>query len=413
MKRIELRKNNNIWTRDFTILTIGSIVSFMGTSVVYFVMGYLVLDQSNSVLNYSLYLVTHNLVGLLVPLLAGTYLDKFSRKKTIYIVDYISTAVYFAFWLSCQTGSFRYWMAFIFAVIVSITDSVYKVAFKSLFPMMVKKAQLPKAYAVLSAMETLSMVIIPLAVFFYKKFGIEPVFKICWILFGIAATVELFIKAEEKYISKTKSASIVDSWNSFCEGISYVKTEKALLVAIVFELMIAIAIGTQETVLLPYCNNTFNNGYLWYCLIAGALTTGNFWGSGLLYFLKIPRKLWYGAFVTGAIFVSLASAVLLNVPIWLMVILELATGICQLTSSNIINSSTQGFLEDNRKARYNGVAQTFCSLGLLLSQFMSGVCSEVMSLQMSNIIICGTTVIIQIIVYCFLGKQEFKDFLNK
>ena len=89
--KIKNLSNNKLWTRDFSIITIGSIISMLGNAVSGFAIGLVVLDYTNSTFLYALFMVVYNLPKIVVPLFAGPYLDRFSRKKVIY-----------TFWLQCM-----------------------------------------------------------------------------------------------------------------------------------------------------------------------------------------------------------------------------------------------------------------------------------------------------------------------
>ena len=66
-----------LWTRDFTIITLGTVVSMFGSAVSGFAIGLLVLDYTSSVFLYALFMVCYSLPRIVLPLLAGPYLDRF------------------------------------------------------------------------------------------------------------------------------------------------------------------------------------------------------------------------------------------------------------------------------------------------------------------------------------------------
>ena len=78
---------NKLWTKNFTIITLGTIISMLGNSVSGFAISFLVLDMTGSTFLYSLFLVVYFLPEILAPIVAGPLLDHFSRRKTIYILD--------------------------------------------------------------------------------------------------------------------------------------------------------------------------------------------------------------------------------------------------------------------------------------------------------------------------------------
>ena len=71
-------------TRALPIHPIGRPVSILRNSTAGFASSLLVLDYTNSTFLFALYNVIFNLPFVVVPLIAGPYLDRFSRKKAIY-----------------------------------------------------------------------------------------------------------------------------------------------------------------------------------------------------------------------------------------------------------------------------------------------------------------------------------------
>ncbi|MBQ2146975.1 MAG: MFS transporter, partial [Firmicutes bacterium] len=78
---------NKLWTRDFTIITLGSVVSMLGGQMAGFAMSLLVLDYTGSTFYFALYNIAYFVPYVVMPLVAGPFLDRFSRKRTIYTLD--------------------------------------------------------------------------------------------------------------------------------------------------------------------------------------------------------------------------------------------------------------------------------------------------------------------------------------
>ena len=72
-----------LWTKNFTIITLGTVVSMLGNAVSGFAIGLLVLDYTGSTLLYAVFSVSYNLPKIIMPTLAGPYIDRFSRAKVI------------------------------------------------------------------------------------------------------------------------------------------------------------------------------------------------------------------------------------------------------------------------------------------------------------------------------------------
>nr|HPJ76160.1 MFS transporter [Clostridia bacterium] len=222
--------DGKLWTRDFSILTIGSAVSMLGNAVSGFALGLLILDYTNSTFLYSLTLVIYTLPRIVMPLLAGPYLDRFSRKKIIYTLDFISAALYLLIFALLFFNFFNYYLIIILALIIGSIDGTYIVAFDSFFPNVVEKKNYSKAYSISSILYPLSAVMVPVAAYFYENFSLEPLFLFNAVTFLIAALFEVNIKAEEKHINTdiVKSFNFLKYKEDFKAGIKYLKQEPGL-----------------------------------------------------------------------------------------------------------------------------------------------------------------------------------------
>ena len=145
-------------------------------------------------------------------------------------LDYMSSLLYLSYWLMIRAGVFSYTFVFAGVIIAGAIDSAYRVAFNSLYPMMVHKENLSRAFSISSVLETVSCVMIPIATALKQFMGIELVFLIGTVLFAIAATVELFIRADESSFVKEKHGFSLKAYvRDFNEGFSFVWREKPLL----------------------------------------------------------------------------------------------------------------------------------------------------------------------------------------
>ena len=105
---ISLKRNkttdNPLWTRDFTILTAGSVVSMFGNALAYFAMDLMVLDITGSTLMFAVYNILYMLPNALAPVLIGPFLDRFSRKRTIYTLDFLTAGLFAVLTVLMLTG---------------------------------------------------------------------------------------------------------------------------------------------------------------------------------------------------------------------------------------------------------------------------------------------------------------------
>ena len=171
-----MKSKNSLWTRDFTIITVGSVVSMLGNALSGFAMSLLVLDYTQSSTLYALYMFLYTLPQVAVPMLSGPFLDRFSRKKVVYMLDFLSAAIYLGMGVLLWRGWFSFPVLAVLTFFVGAINSTYLVAYGSLYPMLITEGNYGKAYSVSSTLETLSVVGIPLSAVIYNALGIAPLF---------------------------------------------------------------------------------------------------------------------------------------------------------------------------------------------------------------------------------------------
>ena len=108
----QAKQNLPLWTRDFTIITIGSVISMFGNALAGFAISVFVLDYTDKPFYYAVFVFLYTLPQLTAPLIAGPLMDRFSRRRTIYSLDFLSAGLYLLIALilylgSCPSGCWR------------------------------------------------------------------------------------------------------------------------------------------------------------------------------------------------------------------------------------------------------------------------------------------------------------------
>ena len=170
----EKQAQNTLWTRDFTIITVGSVISMLGNALSGFAMSLMVLDISKSTLLYAIYLMMYTGPQLIMPLLSGAILDRVSRKKTIYTLDFISAGLYVIMAGVLATGWFSFPLFAAYCFLLGSIESIYQVAYQSFYPLLITEGNYQKAYSIASVLETMTAFMVPVSTFLYKLVGLSP-----------------------------------------------------------------------------------------------------------------------------------------------------------------------------------------------------------------------------------------------
>ena len=378
------RTGASLWTRDFTIITVGTVISMFGNAIGGFAMSLMVLDISKSTLLYAVYLAMFTIPQLIMPLFSGAILDRYSRKKTIYTLDFASAGLHIIMAGLLATGWFSFPVFAMFCFLIGSIESIYMVAYDSFYPLLITEGNYQKAYSIQSILETLSAVMVPVSAFLYKGIGIAPLLAANAVCFFVAAVMETRIGADEKYIETQKLTAIEGAGKTkqmlvdMKEGFRYLAGERGLLAVTLFFAVLFTTGGMENVITLPYFKNTFDNGEYIYMMVWGCAVVGRTLGGGIHYKTKIPAAKRYALAFALYIFNSLVEGFYLFLPVPAMMVLLFMVGIGGVTTYTIRISATQSYVPDEKKGRFNGAFNMMSMLGALLGEIIAGLASEVM-----------------------------------
>lgn len=403
-----MNKKNTLWTKDFTIITLGSVVSMLGNAMSGFAMSLLVLDYTDSSFLYALYIVLFTLPQVVVPVFSGAILDRFSRKKTIYTLDFISAGLYAVTAAVLGAGWFSFPVLACFCLIVGSINSMYLVAYSSFYPMLIPDGFYSKAYSIASVLETLSFLMIPVATFVYHSVGIVPLLGANALCFFIAASMETQIGAREEYIDRQKLTAGKTSrarqmFIDVKEGFGYLRAEKGLFAVALYFTFNYLASGVDSVVILPFFKDTFNNGDYLYSLVMGMSVAGRAIGGMLHYKFNMPVR--YKFLIAYIVYIGLSvfSGAYLFLPVPLMMVCCFMTGILGVTSYTIRVSATQSYVPDEMKGRFNGAFNMLSTVGSLAGELMAG--ALVMMLPVRAVYL-GFQIICLVAAVVFIGGNK-------
>ncbi|MBQ5782861.1 MAG: MFS transporter [Oscillospiraceae bacterium] len=407
-----------LWTKNFTIITLGSVVSMLGHMISNFAIGLLVLEKTDSTFMYSFFMIMHNLPKMVTPILAGPLVDRFERKKIVYGLDFCSAAIYVFLFVVLTMDVFNFGILIVVSLIIGCIDGVYVVAYESLYPNLITAGNFRKAYSVSSMLTPIASFMQPVASAVYTTLGtVAPLFAFNAVAFFIAACFETRIdhKEEHSEFKHQKKNYIGD----FKEGIAYIRGEKGLWTITKYFFISGVSMGTMMTLMLPYFKH---HPHLYANIPVDVVTLytftttigllGRMAGGMIQYRFKFPseKKFTIALVVYSSLAFMNASKLFLPVPLMLTVFF--VAGVFSVTSYNIRVSATQSYIPDTLRGRFNGVFSMLSSVGSILGQFIAGVCGE---FAPERAIIVGAMIVdftcVMLIMY--RGRNHVKPIYNQ
>lgn len=403
-----------LWTRDFAIITGGSVVSMMGNIISGFALGILVLDYTGSTLLYALYMFLYTFPRIVMPILSGPYLDKFSRKKVIYSLDFLSALLYSALAGVMLMGWFSFPILAVGTFIVGGIDSVYRVAYDSFYPLLISEGNYQKAYSIASILETLTTFVVPLSVFLYKSIGITPLLIANAVSFFVAAVLETQIKQKEEYSEarKEESYGMKRYLSDFKEGLKYLKLERGLMAITAYFTVSSLLGGAMGVLQLPYFKSNFTNGEYLFMLVGMGGVLGRLIGGSVYYKFQMPTKYKYYIALCVYIGTSFIDGTFLFAPLKIMAVMMFISGLMGVTSYNIRISATQSYVPDERKGRFNGTFEMLNTSGMMLGEVIAGALSVMMS-ERAILLVLGGICVLAAIVFIGGNRKAVSNIYNR
>lgn len=416
-------KRQTLWTYDFTVITIGSFISLVGNALSNFALSLLVLDYTGSTFLYMLFQVSFQLPIMICPVLAGPYLDRMSRKKVIYTLDFLSAGIYFLLFLLLRGGWFSYPALLAVSFVTGAIDGTYVVAFDSFYPNLVTEGNFQKAYSVYGMLVDLSGFASPVAaVIYYQMGGAASLFAINAASFLIAACFEVTVRFRESHMDKAPQETAESAFGQFRrelrEGFDYIRGEKGLLLIALYFMASNFASGAEQ-LQLPYFLNHAAKFAAWpvaaatlYSILSNFTTVGRLLGGAVQYKLHIPREKKFSVAFFVYVAINVLSGTLLFLPVPLMAVWFFLDGALGVTSYTIRSAAMQSYVPDNKRARFNGMFQMISFVGSVVGSLVIGALAEVLP---ERLIVTAANALVLLAVYLFMyrGREHVKKIYNR
>ena len=405
-------KLQKLWTYDFTVITIGSLISMVGSSMAGFSISLLVLDYTGSTFLYMLFNVCYQ-----------PYLDRVSRKKVIYWLDFLSAGLFFLMFLVLRAGWFSYLFLLASNTFYGAINSVYAVAYDSFYPNLITEGNSQRAYAVSSMLWPLASIMMPVAAAVYEALGSAvPIFAANAACFFLAACFERTIRCRETHMASApppdSAGKLRQYARDFREGLAYIRGEKGLLCIALYFTALNLCSGA-DNLILPFFRSHPQRFAAWpvaavtlYAIVSNFEVAGRLVGGMVQYKVRIPPERKFLAALAAYAAIDAIGSLRLFLPIPLMAAAFFVQGMLGVTSYTIRTTATQAYVPDTMRARFNGAFQMMTSLGTVAGSLLVGALAEVFP---ERAVIVGIYAVVLLSVYLFIyrGRAHVADVYNR
>lgn len=367
-----------LWSRDFTIITIGTLISAIGSTAMNFAFSLVVFDNTDSTMLTGIFTGLSMVPAILIPIIAAPYIDACERKHVIVRLDAFNGICYLLFAWYLATHGFSYLIYLLFALLITSTGSIYQLAYSSLYPDLIPKGFLQKGYSISSMIyPSVTALITPIASLIYVHYGVAIICLGEGLLLLLASFAEHYISYQEK-TAKRFTFSLSNYRKDLLEGFHYLKKEKGIRNIYAY---MSITNANAEAINMMAMAMFQSSSILtttMYAFLTTAETFGRMLGSIFHYFVRIPDDKRYKIAVFVYASYESMDLILLFIAYPLMVVNRFICGFLGVNSMNIREASTQNYIPSHMRARVNSLFNVLVSLMCMCSRFLAGAMGEVM-----------------------------------
>jgi CRP-like cAMP-binding protein/predicted MFS family arabinose efflux permease len=315
--------------RDFRFLWTAQLVSTIGSSLTDLAAGILIFQKTGSALAVGLMLMATAIPSLFVGLVAGVFVDRFSRKKIMIASDLIRSVLVFSIPFLIQINIL---LLYVVVILASSVKQFFDPAEQSVLPDVATEEELAAANAFLSISSFGSTAIGFAAAGFLASTGeIAIAFFVDSLTFLFSAGCVSFVKIAPMLVDEITSVKAVAA--NLKSGIGLLVRTPILRSTLLVFSPVLFAFGLWNVLLLPFAVHTLGGTEFQYGLQEGLTSLGFVFGSLLMakYIERLPEGTWMVISFTVMGIVGILYGLASN--IWVAIVLVTISGFAQPPSS--------------------------------------------------------------------------------
>ncbi len=241
-----------LFTKDFTMVVIGQIISLFGNAIVRFALPLYLLNLTGSSALYGTVMACAFVPAVLLSPVGGIVADRVNKRNVMVILDFFTAAVILAFSLLMNVGNLVLLLAVTLMLLYGIAGA-YQPSVQASVPALTDQDNFMAANSIINTISSFASLAGPvLGGILYSAYGLKPILWVCIICFTLSAVLELFIQIPfQKQVSGGSILKIAKT--DFIQSVRFIRKEKpAIAKALLVVCGINLFLGAMVIVALPY-----------------------------------------------------------------------------------------------------------------------------------------------------------------
>lgn len=224
--------NKKLFTKDFTLVIIGQIISLFGNAVLRFALPLYLLRETNSSSLFGAVTACSFIPMVIFSLFGGVIADRVNKRNIMVTLDFCTAALIIIFGILLGRLPLVPLMTAVLMILYGISGA-YQPSVQASIPLLAEGENLMKGNAAINMVSTLSSLLGPvIGGVLYGSFGIKPVLFVSVICFAVSAILEIFIHIP--YTKPTENMGVFKAVSGdLRESLAFVKNEKPVFISVV------------------------------------------------------------------------------------------------------------------------------------------------------------------------------------
>lgn len=244
--------NQKLFSKDFTLVVIGQIISLFGNAALRFALPLYLLNQTGSSALYGTVMACAFIPSILLSPVGGIVADRVNKRNVMVILDFFTAALILAFILLMDGVDLVILLTVTLMILYGIAGA-YQPAVQASIPALAGQEYIMQANAVINTISSFAALIGPvLGGVLYSAYGLKPVLFVCTVCFVLSAVMEIFI-----HIPFQKQDSAGSIWKNvksdLGESMRFIRKDRPMIGQAVLAVSgINLFLSAMITVALPY-----------------------------------------------------------------------------------------------------------------------------------------------------------------
>ncbi len=276
--------NSKLFSKDFTLVVIGQIISLFGNATIRFVLPLYLLNLTGSSALYGTVTACAFIPAILLSPVGGIVADRVNKRNIMVLLDFFTAMVILAFSILMNGMNLIFLLTVTLMLLYGIAGA-YQPSVQASIPALVTQDNFMVANSIINTISSLAALAGPvLGGILYSAYGLMPILQVCMVCFAASAVMEIFIKIPCQK-QDVKGGILKAAGADLAESIRFIRKEKPALGKALFVICgINLFLSAMILVALPYLVTEVLNleasqanrlyGFAEGVLAAGGLTGG-------------------------------------------------------------------------------------------------------------------------------------------